>query len=114
MQLIGQIALASAAFASLSAAIPLEKRGAFTVKQAANTAFRAKSGPAALAKVYRKYGVEVPQDIASAAGNDGTVPATPVTPDVEYLCPVSIGNNQTLNLDFDTGSADLLVNVKRT
>jgi aspergillopepsin I len=47
--------------------------------------------------------------LAVATGNDGSVSATPKDQfDSEYLCPVSI-DGQTLNLDFDTGSADLSV-----
>jgi aspergillopepsin I len=38
----------------------------------------------------------------------GTVAASPDQYDAEYLCPVTIGST-TLNLDFDTGSADLWV-----
>ena len=51
----------------------------------------------------RKFGKPLPADLAKATGNDGSVTATP-----EYLCPVDIGE-QTLNLDFDTGSTDLWV-----
>lgn len=39
---------------------------------------------------------------------EGSVTATPEENDSEYLSPVKIGG-QTLNLDFDTGSADLWV-----
>lgn len=41
-------------------------------------------------------------------GSVGTVSATDVQNDTEYLCPVTIGG-QNLNLDFDTGSADCWV-----
>ena len=46
----------------------------------------------------------------SSAGQTGDVPAEDVQNDSMYLCPVTIGTpGQTLNLDFDTGSADLWV-----
>lgn len=46
---------------------------------------------------------------ASQTGSDTSeVTASPESNDAEYLVPVSIGG-QTLNLDFDTGSADLWV-----
>ena len=46
----------------------------------------------------------------SATGQTGDVPAEDVQNDSLYLCPVTIGTpGQTLNLDFDTGSADLWV-----
>lgn len=41
-------------------------------------------------------------------GHIGEVPADAVQDDAEYLAPVSIGTPaQQMNLDFDTGSADL-------
>lgn len=47
---------------------------------------------------------------AASATQTGDVPATDVQQDSEYICPVAIGTPaQTLNLDFDTGSADLWV-----
>lgn len=45
---------------------------------------------------------------ASGASSSGEVSATPEENESEYLSPVKIGG-QTLNLDFDTGSADLWV-----
>jgi hypothetical protein len=45
---------------------------------------------------------------AASSPGVGIVPATPEKGDIEYLAPVTIGG-QTLNLDFDTGSADLWV-----
>ena len=44
----------------------------------------------------------------------GTVPTSDVQNDSMYLCPVTIGegaNAVTVNLDFDTGSADLWGNL---
>lgn len=68
-----------------------------------------KTGPGYLRDAYRKYGKPVPSNVdAAAASGQGSVSATPEQYDTEYLCPVSIGG-QTLNLDFDTGSADLYV-----
>lgn len=62
-----------------------------------------------LADAYRKYGISVPDSIAAAApSGTGSVPADPQPQDTFYLCEVDIGG-QKLNLDFDTGSADLWV-----
>lgn len=116
MHFIPRVGVASALF-SLASAIPaeyspVEKRGvAFRVDQTVAKS-RILSGPAALAKVYGKYGKPAPEDIKSAAANnDGTVSANPEQYDSEYLSPVTIGG-QTLNLDFDTGSSDLWVAFK--
>jgi aspergillopepsin I len=108
MYCLAQLALASAALLSMTAASPLEKRGAFSVTQKLNTNF-VRNGPAAYAKGFTKFNKPLPHDLAVATGNDGSVSATPTDQfDSEYLCPVSI-DGQTLNLDFDTGSADLSV-----
>ncbi|KAL9125313.1 MAG: hypothetical protein Q9217_005471 [Psora testacea] len=97
------------ALATLAAASPFnvrDSKAAFTVPQTVAKPF-IKSGPAAIAAVYGKYGKAAPADVkAAAADNDGTVSANPESYDSEYLCPVTIGG-QTLNLDFDTGSSDL-------
>jgi hypothetical protein len=103
---LAQIALASAALLSLTAASPVEKRGAFSVTQKLNTKFT-RNGPAAYAKAFKKFNKPMPHDLAVATGNDGSVAATPGDSfDSQYLCPVDI-DGQTLNLDFDTGSSDL-------
>lgn len=108
MPSITKLVVASAlAGMALAAPTPRQpaKRG-FTVNQKIAKPYQA---PAVqLRKVYQKYNVAVPEDVAKAASGDGSVAATPEQGDVEYLSPVEIGG-QTVNLDFDTGSADLYV-----
>ena len=101
-----QLSVALALIASTNAS-PIEPRGlAFTVQQSVAKNF-IKSGPAAMAATYAKFGKQAPANVtAAAANNDGTVVASPTEYDSEYVCPVIIGG-QTLNLDFDTGSSDL-------
>jgi len=108
--------LTSAAFVAsvgLSVAAPAQLAGrstTFQVKQvAAGQVF--KSGPQQLMNTYNKYakaGAVAPSVVvdAAAAAQSGQVTASPEQYDQSYLCPVSVGGH-TLNLDFDTGSADL-------
>ncbi|KAI0000737.1 Asp-domain-containing protein [Xylariaceae sp. FL0662B] len=114
--------LATAALSSLAFAAPLEeKKGhSFTVHQVRNPN-HVKNGALALAKAYRKYGAPVPEYLVHALNRtsaaakakragSGSAKTTPEADDLEYLTPVSIGTPaQTLNLDFDTGSADFWV-----
>jgi hypothetical protein len=101
----------------------------FRVSQVYNPTYSA-FGPAAYARSFLKYNGIVPEALAnaipiyadSAATNgklsmllqcrsniiSGTVTATPLELDFQYLCPVEIGTPpQTLLLNFDTGSSDL-------
>jgi len=101
-------AVLALAIASLASATPIRRaatKAAFTVEQSVPKPFL--PGAAQLMRAYQKFGVDVPASVAAAA-SDGSVTATPEQYDSEYLCPVTIGG-QTLNLDFDTGSADLWV-----
>ena len=98
--------LAVSALAALAQAKPVPQASAktgFTIRQSIAKPFT--PGAVALSKTYQKYKASVPADVAAAASS-GSVVATPQQYDSEYLCPVTIGG-QTLNLDFDTGSADL-------
>lgn len=102
---------AFAGLASLTVASPvanMQKRaGGFRVNQVAVPRTAKRNGAAAMQKALLKYGKEVPTKISAAAASvSGTVEATPEEDDSEYLCPVDVGGT-TLNLDFDTGSADL-------
>lgn len=100
-------ALALSAIAS-AAAVPVQSpRKGFTVNQVTRTAARTKSVnlPGVYASALSKYGGTVPADVHAAAVS-GSAITTPEDGDIEYLTPVSVGGT-TLNLDFDTGSADL-------
>lgn len=100
------LAITALAGTSLAKPIPAPEvptRKGFTINQSVPKPFQA--GPVVLQRAYRKYNRAVPEDVSRAA-QDGTVSATPEQFDSEYLSPVSIGG-QTVNLDFDTGSADL-------
>lgn len=114
MHYTSYIALAAAS-ASLVAASPVavQNKKTFSVQQVSN-GMKLKSAPAIeVNKVYAKYakvGAVAPSAVvkAAASAQSGTVAAAPESYDESYLCPVTVGS-QTLNLDFDTGSADLWV-----
>ncbi|KAI1497917.1 secreted aspartic proteinase precursor [Biscogniauxia marginata] len=120
MPTLSQTFLLVTAALSLASAAPLEeqKGHSFTVHQVRNPK-HVKNGALALAKAYRKFGAPLPEYLTSAINQTyanskrattGSAATTPEEYDVEYLTPVSIGTPaQTLNLDFDTGSADLWV-----
>jgi aspergillopepsin I len=105
------LALAVAAHAA-----PAEKRagGSFSIPAVHNTQ-HTRNGTAAMLKAYKKFGLKPTQQFSDSFINeitaswkrqDGTVTASPDPNNVEYLVPVSIGGEK-LNLDFDSGSADL-------
>lgn len=82
-------------------------KGSFTVNQRARPAVSPKSLnlPGMYANALTKYGASVPAGVKAAA-ESGSAITTPEQNDLEYLTPVNVGGT-TLNLDFDTGSADL-------
>ena len=109
MHTILQISFAFAAVYSftITTASPIESGGTFSVvqKRLNNTTF-VRNRPAAYARGISssKYNIPLLDDFA---GETGSVTATAMNAFyVEYTCPVDIGG-QTLNLAFDTGSADL-------
>jgi len=112
--LTAALALTGAAIAN---PVSLNKRG-FTVEQVERKVFL-KNGPEQTIKTLRKFGKAVPvhiqkaadigpsQDDISALADNGTAPAVPGDAyDSLYLSPVTLGST-TVQLDFDTGSADL-------
>ena len=91
-----------------AAAVPVKSpRKGFTVNQVQKpvTGTRTVNLPGLYANALAKYGASVPATVHAAAVS-GSAITTPESDDVEYLTPVTIGSS-TLNLDFDTGSADL-------
>lgn len=101
--------LASATLA-LAAPAKLMGRSTFSIGQVESGKVF-KNGAVQRMKAYNKYahvGAVAPSHVAAAAAaaQSGSVDANPEQYDSSYLCPVTVGS-QTLNLDFDTGSADL-------
>ena len=86
--------------------VALPRRG-FSLRQLTkpDTQGRTINLPGIYANSFTKFGKAVPQSIKDAADN-GSAIAKPEEDDKEYLTPVKVGDT-TLNLDIDTGSADL-------
>ncbi|RHZ66495.1 pepsin-like aspartic protease [Aspergillus thermomutatus] len=95
---------------TIASAVPVaQPRKGFTINQVAKPVAEKKTVnlPAVYANALSKYGATVPQSVKAAASS-GSAVTTPEQYDTEYLTPVNVGGT-TLNLDFDTGSADLWV-----
>jgi len=107
-------AQAAPAPAPLISAVETLGEKTYSVAAVHNSNFQ-RNGTAALLKAYKKWNLkptkELPEAFLSALTlnkrQDSAAPASP-SDGVEYLVPVSVGG-QTLNLDFDSGSADLWV-----
>ena len=103
-------ALVASASLSLAAPANLVPRSAFEIKQIAGPKVF-KNGPMQMMKTFNKYsryGAKAPSEVqaAAAAAQSGEVSADPQQYDQAYLSPVTVGTSK-VNLDFDTGSADL-------
>ena len=106
MVVFSKTIVALASLASVVSAVPTgQTRKGFTVNQIPKPATKAKNYAASYAQALAKYGAAVPTQIQAAAVS-GSAVTTPDNTDLEYLTPVNVGGT-TLNLDFDTGSADL-------
>jgi aspergillopepsin I len=104
------------ALAAAVQAAPTETRASssFSIPAIHNTQ-HTRNGTAAMLKAYKKFGLKPSQQFSDSFINeittsrkrqDGSVTASPDPNNVEYLVPVTIGGEK-LNLDFDSGSADL-------
>ena len=106
--------LTAAALVASTFAAPAQHHGhhKFEVQQVHAGQVLRRLGPVAMMKTYQKFastGAQAPAVVikaAVAAAQNGSVAANPEFYDASYLCPVTMGD-QILNLDFDTGSADL-------
>ena len=103
--------VAHAAPASVNSAAPLVTgAGSFSAPAVHNPNY-VRNGTAALLKAYAKHHLTPTKNFSPAfkrdlqKRQDGSASAAPWD-DVEYLVSTSVGG-QNLNLDFDTGSADL-------
>lgn len=130
ISLVLLISLSYDALAAPVAALPPYRSKTFRVERVRRSDYIA-HGPTALRKAYRKFGIAqtdfsdldlddfVPFDdltrtskSASYTGDSdeteqtGSVTATSVQGDVEFVSPVQIGG-QTIVMDFDTGSSDM-------
>jgi aspergillopepsin I len=125
------LSLSYDALAAPAAALhPQQKSKSFRVERVRRSDYVA-HGPAALRKAYRKFGIvstdfsgldlddfepfaDLTRTSKSASFTDssdetdqtGSVSATSVQGDVEFVSPVQIGG-QTVVMDFDTGSSDM-------
>ncbi|KAI4794806.1 aspartyl protease [Aureobasidium sp. EXF-8846] len=82
----------------------------FTVQQVLAKKQAMQAPALSMLRTYAKYSAAPPTQLkaAGAAIQAGTVQANPQHYDMSYLCQVSVGG-QMLNLNFDSGSADLWV-----
>lgn len=107
MVVFSKVTAVLAGIASVTSAVPMGGKSKFTVNQSVRPATKTRTInlPGMYANALSKYGATIPSGVKAAA-ESGSATTTPEDNDIEYLTPVNVGGT-TLNLDFDTGSADL-------
>jgi aspergillopepsin I len=106
---IFKTAISLAGLSAMVAALPATPASqGFSLNQVAVPKAVSRHPAAHLAKAYSKYGAEVPSNVAAAAAASGSAVTTPGDGEEEYITKITVGSD-TLNIDIDTGSADLYV-----
>ncbi|KAH8691659.1 aspartic proteinase II-1 [Talaromyces proteolyticus] len=102
-----KVIAAMAVYSAVAAAAPTAPQTkTFSLVQEAVPKSSYRAPAAKLAKALAKFGAPIPDHVAAAAAATGSVSTTPTEYDSEYVTKVTVGAS-TLNLDIDTGSADL-------
>lgn len=100
-------AISLAGLSAIAAALPATPASkGFSLNQVAIPKNSVQHPAAHLAKAYSKYGAAVPSHVAAAAAATGSVTTKPGQDEAEYITKITVGD-ATLNIDIDTGSADL-------
>ncbi|KAJ5690053.1 hypothetical protein N7462_004445 [Penicillium macrosclerotiorum] len=111
MVVFSKITVVLAGLSTVVSAVPMgpSRKSSFTINQLARPVSQPKTLnlPGMYAAALSKYGATIPASVRAAA-ESGSATTTPENNDEEYLTPVNVGGT-ILNLDFDTGSADLWV-----
>lgn len=106
---IFKTAVSLASLSAMAAALPATPASqGFSLNQVAIPKTVARHPAAHLAKAYSKYGATVPSNVAAAAAASGSATTKPGQGEEEYITKITVGD-ATLNIDIDTGSADLYV-----
>lgn len=107
MVIFSKVVSAAVGLAAVVSAVPTSNpRQGFTLDQILSP--KSSQGinfPKMYGKTLAKYGAPIPDRLRDAEGH-GTAVTTPQEYDIMYLTPVDVGGTK-LNLDIDTGSADL-------
>ncbi len=107
MVVFSKVVSAAVGLAAVASAVPTSNpRQGFTLDQILSP--KSSHGinfPKMYGKSLSKYGAPIPARLRDAEGH-GTAVTTPQEYDIMYLTPVNVGGTM-MNLDIDTGSADL-------